>query len=342
MMRGIVLMALVAASYAQLMQRCSNYQTTADFDETYIETMKNLQGGYIVRMSNGAKDPCQRLQFVDGNDFKFTYVDVPSQTVQNYTDRYSAKVANLVAPAKFEFVLPPRVLGADSRSNLVLHPLIAREDMVAFVSCFVQGMGLYRTEQVLVFTPYQDENATSIEEMKEILTLQGVPRINELANISTECKTNANATVPFNLIDFITSPFGAASDQSQSHGGSVAGQTLAFLRGQYVPASMYANREQSNGIAAASAFDAFRRVSAASPTYYNAAAEQPKEVRYLGPISNSAFYQPSAAVQSSGHFFNPGHHAVGGQQNLHFNGPVAAAGPSHARRSAQPHFYPVY
>merc|ERR1739838_491317 len=273
-------------------------------------------------MSNGAKDPCQRLQFVDGNDFKFTYVDVPSQTVQNYTDRYSAKVANLVAPAKFEFVLPPRVLGADSRSNLVLHPLIAREDMVAFVSCFVQGMGLYRTEQVLVFTPYQDENATSIDEMKEILTLQGVPRINELANISTECKTNANATVPFNLIDFITSPFGAASDRSQSHGGSVAGQTLAFLRGQYVPASMYANREQSNGIAAA--------------------AEQPKEVRYLGPISNSAFYQPSAAVQSSGHFFNPGHHAVGGQQNLHFNGPVAAAGPSHARRSAQPHFYPVY
>merc|ERR1711970_1502363 len=44
-------------------QQCSNYQTTKMYNQKFIEKMTTLPKGWIMRMSNGALDTCQRLQF---------------------------------------------------------------------------------------------------------------------------------------------------------------------------------------------------------------------------------------------------------------------------------------
>jgi len=282
-----LLLLLATAAHAQFMARCSNYQTTGDFDETFIETMRNQPGGYIVRLSNVVSDQCQRLQFVDGNDFNFTSLDVPSQTVHNYTDRYEVNTATVTMPAKLTLTLAPRsravqVLGGDSSGKLVLYPLVARQDMVAFAACHVSVPFMMR-EHVLVMTPYTDENATSIEEIKEVLNAQGVPQINSLFNISTECTPNPNATQPFSFFTIITNPFqriaqviplgnNLANNAVVNNVGGVAEQTMAFLRGQYP--SYVAQRGQQNTPAAAanSNLDAFQMASGIAST-----ADAPKE-----------------------------------------------------------------
>jgi len=283
--RSLLTLALLATASAQFLTRCSNYQTAREFTDDYIEKMRATPGGFIVRLTNGAQDQCQRLQFVDGNDFNLTFID-SSQSVQHYTDRYKVATSTLNAPAKLHLTLVPRLIGADLGGNLVLHPLIVRDDMVAFVSCFQQGLGIYMTEQVLVFTPYEDKNQTTVEDMKVILKTAGVPRVTELVDVSIECTPDQNATQssPFNINTILGNlglPFSRVSDainrpegqNGESNGvfGGVS-QTLSFLRGEYFPANLYATsgsihtaeQEIPTSVAAAESLSAFHKASNSS------------------------------------------------------------------------------
>jgi len=269
MKHAALLLLLVAAAHAQFMERCSNYQTTGDFDETFIETMRNQPGGYMVRLSNAVSDQCQRLQFVDGNDFNFTSINVATQVQENYTDRYEVSTATVTMPAKLTLKLQPRanavrVLGGDASGELVLYPLVARDDMIAFAACHV-GIPFMMRERVLVLTPFAHANSTSIEEMHEVLNAQGVPRIQDLFETSINCTPNPNATQPFNIYTIITNPFqriaqviplNTADNTVINNAAGVAEQTMAFLRGQY-PAYLNGQRE-TPAIVASNGFDAFR------------------------------------------------------------------------------------
>jgi len=217
--------ALLGTTSAQLFNRCPRYQSTVNFNQAFIDKMTALNsGGYIVRFSNGATDACQRLQFVDGNDHNVTFIDAANYQ-QNYTNRYSYTLATPSGPAYLHLKMHPRLLGADSNGNLVLYPLVARNDLLAFVSCIEPSItSLYMTEQVLVFTPYKTKNTLSDAQIKKILTQHKVPRINELKNISTNCipppptADNPLSVDIYNLISNIVNPFGGVSNVALTYG----------------------------------------------------------------------------------------------------------------------------
>jgi len=219
------LAALLGSTSAQLFNRCPRYQSTVNFDQAFVDKMTALNsGGYIVRFSNGATDACQRLQFVDGNDHNVTFIDA-ANFQQNYTNRYSYGLATPSSPAYLQLNMHPRLLGADTNGNLVLHPLVARSDVMAFVSCIEPSItSLYMTEQVLVFTPYKTKNALPDAEIKKILAQHKVPRLNELKNISTNCippPPTANSPLSvdiYNLISNIVNPFGGVSNVALTYG----------------------------------------------------------------------------------------------------------------------------
>jgi len=217
---------LFSTASAQLFSdRCPRYQSTVNFDQAFIDKMTALNsGGYIVRFSNGATDACQRLQFVDGNDHNITFIDAANYQ-QNYTNRYSYALATPSGPAYLRLKMHPRLLGADSNGNLVLYPLVARNDLLAFVSCIEPSLtSLYMTEQVLVFTPYKAKNTLPDAEIKKILTQHKVPRLNELKNISTNCvppPPTADSPLSvdiYNLISNIVNPFGGVSNVALTYG----------------------------------------------------------------------------------------------------------------------------
>jgi len=217
--------ALLGSASAQLFNRCPRYQSTVTFDQAFVDKMTALNsGGYIVRFSNGATDACQRLQFVDGNDHNITFIDAANYQ-QNYTNRYSYALATPSGPAYLRLKMHPRLLGAQSNGDLVLYPLVARDDLVVFVSCIEPSLAsLYMTEQVLVFTPYTTKDALLDAEIKEILTQHKVPRINELKNISTNCvpppptADNPLSVDIYNLISNIVNPFGGVSNVALTYG----------------------------------------------------------------------------------------------------------------------------
>jgi len=217
--------ALLGSASAQLLNRCPRYQSTVNFNQAFVDKMTALNsGGYIVRFSNGATDACQRLQFVDGNDHNITFIDAGNYQ-QNYTNRYSYTLATPSGPANLHLKMHPRLLGAESNGDLVLYPLVARDDLIAFVSCIEPSLAsLYMTEQVLVFTPYTTKDALPDTEIKEILTQHKVPRINELKNISTNCvpppptADNPLSVDIYNLISNIVNPFGGVSNVALTYG----------------------------------------------------------------------------------------------------------------------------
>jgi len=250
---ALVLILATAAAQAQFMERCSNYQTTGNFDDSFIKMMQTTPGGYIVRLSTVVSDQCQRLQFVDGNDYTFNSIDVARQIQHNYTDRYTVSTATVTMPAKLTLQIdsrahPIRVVGGDSSGSLTLYPLVANDDMIAFAACHV-GIPFMMRERVLVMTPFSHKNKTSVSEMKDVLNAQGVPRIDELSETSIECTPNPNATQPFDIYAIIATPFqriaqvipintGGDSENSigagvMSNAAGVAEQTLAYIRGQY-------------------------------------------------------------------------------------------------------------
>jgi len=285
---ALLLLMAAAAAQAQFMERCSNYQTTGDFDQTFIETMRNQPGGYLVRLSTVVTDQCQRLQFVDGNDFNFTSIDVATQIQHNYTDRYEVSTATVTMPAKLVLKLRPRahavrVLGGDSNGEFVLYPLVARENLIAFAACHVSIPFMMR-ERVLVLTPYNDANATTLEEITEVLDAQMVPRVNELYETSMECTPNPNATQPFSIYTIITNPFqriaqvipiNQANNGVANNAAGVAEQTMAFLRGQY-PA--YLSGQQDRGVVApavvSSNLDAFQLAAQSDPASPEVASKE--------------------------------------------------------------------
>jgi len=264
MRQAALLLTLAAAAQAQFMERCSNYQTTGNFDHSYIETMRNQPGGWIVRLSTVVTDQCQRLQFIDGNDYNFTSIDMATQIQHNYTDRYTVSVATVTMPAKLTLTIQPRahavrVVGGDSSGSLTLYPLVARDDMIAFASCHV-GIPFMMRERVLVMTPFHQGNLTSVAKMTRVLNAQGVPRVEELFETNNECMPNANATQPFDIFAIIASPFQRVAqiipinangeNNVVNNAAGVAEQTLAFLRGQY---PQYLNNQGGEAKPAASA-----------------------------------------------------------------------------------------
>jgi len=279
--RILLTLACLGVASAQFLSRCSNYQTSRDFTQDFVDKMRTSPGGYLVRLSNGAQDQCQRLQFVDGNDFNLTFID-SNQRIQNHSDRYTVHTASLTKPATLRLTLVPRLIGADLTGHLSLYPLVVRDEMVAFASCFQQGLGIYMTEQILVLTPFASGNETTVEEMKAELAAEGVPRLNELLAVSTECSPNPNTTnsSPFNLANIMNtlgSPFQriAAAQENQESPSVLGGmsQTLAYLRGEVFPAQWYAagsnptivpttsEVEVAPSVAAAEALNAFQKAS---------------------------------------------------------------------------------
>lgn len=251
-MKALAVAALLHLGAAQLGQRCSNYQTTTNFTQNFFDKMRARTGGYIVRFSNGATDGCQRLQFVDGNDFNVSFIDVANHD-RNYTDRYSIATSSPVHPAKLHLSMYPRLLGADIQGNLVLHPLVARDDVVAFVSCIERGLGLFITEQVLVYTPYAEKKTLSDDKIKQILKENQVPRMDELKNISQNCTpqpSRSSSPLPLNLYNLISNfqnPFGGVSGVALTYGSpdqnpAVVAQELMgiFREAGISPAQFYA------------------------------------------------------------------------------------------------------
>jgi len=214
--------------------------------------MTTLPKGWIMRMSNGALDTCQRLQFIDGNDFAISFFDVANYE-RNYTDRFTASEATATNPGKLHLSMYPRLWGSDIEGNLVLHPLVARDDIIAFTSCIERGLGLFITEQVLVFTPFTANKSLTDEEIMKILKEHQVPRLNELKTVSTDCTKKAT-TAPnrlsldlYNLISNFQNPMGGVSGVALTYGTAgqsqeAAGEQLMKLFNKYniSPAQFYA------------------------------------------------------------------------------------------------------
>jgi len=283
--------ALLAVASGQIFSRCRNFQSTTDFTQAFVDKMTaSNTGGYIVRFSNGANDACQRLQFVDGNDHNITFIDA-ANFVQNYTNRYTYKIADPTHPARLELTMHPRLLGADMRGRLNLIPLVARADLLAFVSCNepLSTLSLYATEQVLVFTPFKTKNALSDTEIKAILEQANVPRINELKNISTNCVPGAaTASNPvsldiYNLISNIVNPFGGVSNMALTYGSpnqhpiEAREQVMRlFQEAGISPAQFYAQTgsqiiQNPSLTGAQASYNAFQKVAGTgrNPSYYN-------------------------------------------------------------------------
>jgi len=224
---GVALLSVASARFAEraahFPERCSNYQTTRNFTDNFIQQMRKQPDGYIVRFSNGAADGCQRLRFVDGNDFNLTFIDI-ANFERNFSSRYSASEATTTEPARLELSLMPRLLGADINGQLRLHPLVARPDIMVFASCIERGLGIFMTEQVLVFTPYTTKRNMSDEEILRILRENRIPRVNELVKMSTKCTagpTAAQNPVPlniYNLISNMLNPFSGVSNVALTYG----------------------------------------------------------------------------------------------------------------------------
>lgn len=217
--------------------------------------MRAHHEGFIVRMSNGATDACQRLRLVDGNDFNMSFVDV-ANFQRHYSDRYSVSVSSPVRPAKVHLSMFPRLMGADIQGNLILYPLVARDDMIAFVSCIERGLGLFITEQVLVFTPYstKDNQSLTDHQIKQVLKENHVPRVDELKQISQDCtQKEVHAAAPlsldlYNLISNFQNPFGGVSGVALTYGSpnqrpsEVAGEIMEIFRQHGIsPAQFYAS-----------------------------------------------------------------------------------------------------
>jgi len=194
MLALVLCLAALSPAAAQLFPSCSNYQSTTDFTQEYVDQMRAEEGGYIVRLSNGDQLPCQRLQFVDGNDFNYTFFDITSEA-QNYTDRYSISFQSPTAPAKLHLTLPAGMLGSGSLSSgLTLVPLLAKPDVLVLVSCRAFGVSI--NEQVLVLSPFKKQNATSTLDVMSMLRTSSIPKVDDMKNVSTNCEAQppANST----------------------------------------------------------------------------------------------------------------------------------------------------
>jgi len=300
MMRFILLLVALSCTSAQLLPRCPNYQTTVNFTQKFADQMQKRAGGYIVRLSNGATDACQRLQFVDGNDFNVTFIDV-ANFKRNYTNRHSVKTAESTSPAHLHLTMHPRLFGSDNRGSLKLYPLVARDDMVAFVSCIERGLALFITEQVLVFTPYEGKENLTDTEIKSILDHNKVPRVDELKNISTNCVPKPS-TAPhplsldlYNLVSNLMNPFGGVSNYAVTYGApnqnpaDAAGQVMSVFKESGVsPAQFYAQTGSTVMQAGAQSYFGDQ-----NPMYYN---------------SQPAYYDSALRVAQSAanaeHFYN--------------------------------------
>jgi len=182
MLALVLALTALAPAAAQLFPTCPNYQSTTNFTKTYVNQMRAEVGGYIIRLSSGDQMPCQRLQFVDGNDFNYSFIDLAGE-FRHSTDRYAISLRSTVAPAKLELTLPERMLGATDALELV--PLVALPDVLVLASCSTFGVSI--NQQVLVLSPFTKQNTTSNYDIMTILNKNGVPNTAQLQNVSTNC-----------------------------------------------------------------------------------------------------------------------------------------------------------
>jgi len=214
-----------SATAQTLFESCPWYQSTVAYDQAFVDKMTALNsGGLITRLSNGANDPCQRLQFIDGNDFNLTFIDAGNNQ-RNFSSRYNYALATPSSAAYLKLNLPSRLLGADIRGNLKLYPLVARDDVIAFISCIPPTpLSLYRTEQVLVMTPYAERDTLTDDEIMTILKEFSIPKLDKLKSISTTCVPGpaaARSPLPidmYNLVSNIANPFGGVADVALTYG----------------------------------------------------------------------------------------------------------------------------
>merc|ERR1711970_219244 len=325
-------LALTLASAQYEPDRCSRYQTTSNFTRDFIQKMRQTPGGYVIRFSNGAVDGCQRLKFIDSKDFNFTFLDI-NNNERNYSSRYIANTATPSSPATLELNLTPRLFGSDINGRLILHPLIARHDLLVFASCIERGLGIFMTEQVLVFTPFHPQRTLSGGEIMRVLREHKIPRLNELQGISTKCKAGAPASrnrVPlniYNLISNMLNPFTGVADVALTYGAAGQNPNLVeqelkhlFRKYKVSPAQFYAtsgslilqNRQQQQFSGQQAFPNAFQQFAGAQ---YRPDFQQVQQA-----------YFPARPVQGSNFFNNPVNQYQ--QSNPAFGSPAPSFNPS--------------
>jgi len=231
MLALVLALTALAPTAAQLFPTCPNYQSTSEFTQAYVDQMRREEGGYIVRLSNGDDVPCQRIIFHDGNDFNYTFIDVTGAE-QSYSDRYSISLRSLLQPSKLELNLPVRTLGSDPLSGvLTLVPLLATPDVLVMASCRAFGVSI--NEQVLVFSPYTKQSTTSNLEIMTVLREKGIPKVDALENISTNCTAVApeDATplalaIFNNFMDRLQLPFSGARNNATEQAAVASTSTV--------------------------------------------------------------------------------------------------------------------
>jgi len=176
-----VVLAFLGTTSGQFLsyQSSNQYQTTPEFNEEYVKYMRNVSEGWVVRMSNGAIEDCQKFQLIDGNDFRFTVNDA-NNVSRVLEDRYVTKLATLFRPAMIELQMIPGLLGADISGQLHLYPLVATPNVLAVAN---QG----GTKMVLA--PHKN---VSYSEIIDVLKDHSFPT-QDLMNITVRCETNASA-----------------------------------------------------------------------------------------------------------------------------------------------------
>jgi len=164
---------------------CQNqFQTSLNFTEEFVKA--NIQGKqWHVRMSSSAIEPCQKFDFVDGNDYKFT-VRTLANVTRELEDRFKVTYRSLFNPAKIEFNMIPGLLGAPFSGTLNVYPMIATRDVLAIST---------ESGSKMVLVP--SEKNTSYSTIEASLTANGFPMA-DLRNIThNSCENNGTEVTAF-------------------------------------------------------------------------------------------------------------------------------------------------
>lgn len=199
--------------------QCPGYQSSPGFSQEYIDQLTtSTADGYVLVLSDGSADTCQKLKFLDEETFKYSYSDIANRP-RVYSSTYTATPANLTHPAQIKLNMVTGMLGADLIGRLTLLPLVADADKMVLSSC--QELGALKTEQLLVFVPYP--STANVTAIKDELVLANIPNAGRLAEISQECTPGSRRTpqpLPlrfYNLLSALNNP----ARQVQNAAGSI-------------------------------------------------------------------------------------------------------------------------
>lgn len=184
------------------------YQTSSNFTEKYIQNMMNASSSHILLLSNTGPERCQRLNLTSANSYNYTYI-TEANVSSSLSNTYTVTPWSLGSPGQLRLGIVSGLIGTSPLMQQVLHPIIARDDLIVFVSCS-QGLLITRSEQVLVFVPYPYSGSPSMQEIKDVLNSTQIPTFNILNEVNMNCTpggtpppTRVANNQPFNIFNMI-------------------------------------------------------------------------------------------------------------------------------------------